>query len=149
MSEIRVNLNGLEGRFRDIESELDSLRKPFNKSGVYLEKAIGKRFSSGGGSKGGWKPLKASTIKRHPHRAGGKPLNDTGRLKQSATSGAYKRIAGKQMRFVLGTSVVYGPSHNFGYRHIPQREFFYADAEDEKAIRKIFEDFVRGIIRNG
>lgn len=92
-----------------------------------------------------WKALAPSTIKRHPHRAGGKPLNDSGRLRQSVTTGSTKRVVGKRLYFGMASNLVYAASHNYGYRQIPKREFMYFDAKDEAIMRQIFEEYIEGL----
>jgi phage gpG-like protein len=146
---VRVDLNGTTSQLNRLLKEVENLDVPFRKSGVYLERSIGKRFRAGGGSHGMWKPISPATILRHPHRAGGKVLNDTGQLKKSVTTGATKRITGKRMYFSMGSAVKYAAAHNFGHKQIPQREFFYVDAADERAIKKIFEKHIEGLINNG
>lgn len=64
----------------------------------------------------------------------------------SVTSGAIRTITKKQMRY--GTNLVYAPMHNFGGvggwgKRIPQREFLYFDEADQRAIKRIFEDYVK------
>lgn len=121
--------------------KLDDLSTPLKQSGIYMERAIGRRFKNAK-----WKPLSRATIQIHPRRAGGKPLNDTGKLRQSVTSRAVKRVTKTKLEY--GTNLVYAPIHNFGGvggwgRKIPQREFLYFDQANEKAIRRIFEDYVK------
>lgn len=114
--------------------------EPMRQSGTYMEGSIGRRFSAGA-----FKPLSPATIKIHPHRAGGKPLNDTGRLRGSVTSGAVQTTSSTQLRY--GTNLVYAPIHNFGGTggwgtRIPQREFLFFDATDEAKIKQIFQDYL-------
>jgi phage gpG-like protein len=114
--------------------------KPLRDSGTYMEGAIGRRFRAGA-----WAPLSPATIKIHPHRAGGKPLNDNGTLRMSVTSGAVQTVSGNQLRY--GSALVYAPIHNFGGTggwgtRIPQREFLYFDGTDEQRIKQIFEDYI-------
>lgn len=124
---------------------LNDLKKPIKQSGVYMEGAIGKRFRSAD-----WVGLSEATVKIHPHRAGGKPLNDTGTLKRSVTSSASK-VFGKN-KLTYGTSLKYAPMHNFGGvggygMRIPKREFLFFDSKDEKMISRIFSDYVKELIK--
>jgi phage gpG-like protein len=57
-----------------------------------------------------WAPLSEATISISPRRAGGKPLVDTARLRNSVTATADAR----SMRF--GTNVRYAGPQNFGAR---------------------------------
>lgn len=146
---ISVELNGTVRQINKLIKETNSLDVPLRQSAVYMEGSIARRFRAGGGSQGKWKKLAPSTLLRHPHRAGGKPLNDTGKLKMSVTAGSAQRITNKKLYYGMGTGVVYGASHNFGYKQIPQREFLYFDEKDERAIKKVFENYIKGLIDNG
>lgn len=144
---VTVNLDGLDRELKNMVKGLDDFKTPLKQSGIYMEGAIGQRFR-----KAPWKPLSPATIKIHPHRAGGKPLNDTGKLRMSVTSRAIKRVSKRQLEY--GTNLIYAPIHNFGGRAgwgsiIPKREFLYFDPKDEKAIKRIFEDYIKGLINNG
>jgi phage gpG-like protein len=147
---VRVDLNNTQRRLmkmRDID-----FSEPLRNSGTYMEGAIGRRFRSGGGSRP-WKPLSATTLKIHPHRVGGKPLNDTGRLRGSVTAGATKDVRGDRLYYSWGSNVKYAGMQNFGGTtswgtKIPAREFLYFDPADERAIKRIFEDFVEGLVND-
>lgn len=145
---IIVEADGMTKRIRKLATQMENLKIPLQQSGIYMEGSVARRFRSGGGSRP-WKPLSPNTIKRHPRRSGGKPLNDTGRLRASVTGGATKKIVGKRMYFGMGSNIVYAASHNFGYKHIPKREFMYFDDKDEKAIKRIFEDYIKGLVNDG
>lgn len=142
--QIDVQLNSVRADLLRIAGQVDEFREPLNNSSTYMEQSIGRRFRTGGGSRP-WSLLAASTIAMHPHRAGGKPLNDTGRLKMSVTAGASKRIGGKQLKYGFGGGVSYAEVHNNGGGHIPQREFLYFDTQDEAKVRRIFNDYVRRV----
>jgi phage gpG-like protein len=142
---VRVNLNGVDRRMRELVESFDDLSEPLKNSGTYMERSIGNRFRQAN-----WTPLSATTQRIHPRRAGGKPLNDTGRLRSSVTSGAVKRVSSKQLRY--GTNLVYAPIHNFGGTagwgsRIPKREYLYFDAENERQIKRIFEDYIEELTR--
>lgn len=142
---IEVSINGLDRSMLMIAGEIDQMREPLLNSATHMEQSIGRRFRSGGGSRP-WAALSPNTILRHPHRRGGKPLNDTGRLKMSATAGATQRITSRRLNYSYGSGVPYAATHNFGRGAIPQREFMYFDQKDETAIRRIFEDYIREVI---
>lgn len=135
---IRVKLNGVDKKLEKL-ADMD-FRKPLKESGVYMEKSIGARFR-----RANWKPLSPNTLKWHPHRRGGKPLNDTGRLRQSVTSRAIKRVSKTKLQY--GTNLVYAPLHNFGgktkFGYVPPRPFLYFDSKDQQVIKRIFEDYVK------
>jgi phage gpG-like protein len=143
---VRIDLNGVDRRLKELK-KLDDLSTPLKRSGTYMERSIGMRFRQAN-----WTPLSPKTIELHPHRAGGKPLNDTGKLKMSVTSRAVKQVTNKQLRY--GTNLVYAPIHNFGGTtgyypllgargKIPKREFLYFDEKNERAIKKIFSDYIK------
>lgn len=142
---IDVRINGVTREMLNIAGQVDQMREPLLNSATYMEGSIGRRFRSGGGSRP-WKPLAPSTLIKHPHRRGGKPLNDTGRLKMSATAGSAQRITSRRLNYTYGSGVPYAATHNFGRGNIPQREFLYFDDKDQKAVRRIFEDYVRRIV---
>lgn len=142
-----VKMDGFSRKMVGIAKKVDNMSEPMKNSGIIIEQSIAKRFRSGGGSRP-WARLAPSTIKRHPHRAGGKPLNDTGRLRSSVTAGANKRVSGKKLHYTFGSGVEYAAIHNFGGRHIPQREFLYLDPKDEQLIKRLFEDYIRGVVNS-
>lgn len=135
---IRVDLHNTLKNLNVSADKLKDLRVPLKQSGVYMEGAVGKRFRSAP-----WKPLSPNTIKRHPRREGGKPLNDTGRLKRSVTSQVVKKVSARKLEY--GTNLVYAGVHNFGYKQIPKREFLFFSPQDERAIKRIFEDYIKGL----
>lgn len=140
---MELDLNGIDKRLLKMATELGNLETPLKQSGVYMEGVIGRRFRG----ENNWAPLSEATIEMHPHRAGGKPLEDTGALRKSVTSGASKRIDGNRLEY--GTSLKKAPLHNFGGMtkrgYVPQREFLHFDSQDEEAIKTIFEDYIRGV----
>lgn len=142
---ISVDLNNVPENLARAARQVRDFKVPLRQSAVYLEGSISRRFSSGGGSQGKWKRLSPATIKRNPRRAGGIPLSDTGRLKQSVTSGAVKQYSPKQLRYTLGANVKYAKIHNFGGRRIPARPFMYVDSKDNQEVVKIFTEFLRGV----
>jgi phage gpG-like protein len=131
----------LQKKLRKLSKGTGDFSTPLKQSGIQMEKNIGVRFKNAQ-----WKPLSNATKKIRPDRIGGKPLNDTGKLKMSVTSRATKHVTKRKLEY--GTNLIYAPMHNFGgvggwgYK-IPQREFLYFDDKDERQIRKIFEDYVK------
>lgn len=141
---IVVNLNGVDKKLMRLAKEAGRFKTPLENSATYMESAITRRFTNNS-----WQGLKASTIARHPHRAGGKPLNDTGNLKMSVTGSAKRRIVGSKLYYGFGTGIIYGATHHFGRGAIPARPFLHFDDKDEKAIKLIFEDYLKGVIERG
>lgn len=140
---VEVDLHGLPERLRLTADQLEDLRTPMTRSATYMERSIGNRFREAP-----WLPLSPATLKWHPHRVGGKPLNDTGELKMSVTSGAIKRIDKLEMHF--GTALPKARTHNFGRRtavwSVPARKFLYFDEKDERTIRNIFKDYIEELV---
>lgn len=130
--------------------KVENLETPLRQSATYMEGSISKRFRNQGGSLGKWAPLSAATLKRHPHRVGGKILSDTGDLKRSVTAGHNQRITKKTLHYGAGSNLVYAGVHQFGWNnngrgHIPARPFLYFDKADERIIKQIFTDYVEGL----
>lgn len=142
MADIRVDvrLNLTDEKLREKARKCKDMSEPMTQSGTYMEKSIGLRFR-----KADWIPLSENTIKWHPHRAGGKPLNDGGTLRSSVTSGAIKRVGKLDLHF--GTALPKAKLHNFGGRtkfgYVPARKFLYFDAKDETMIKRIFTDYIK------
>jgi phage gpG-like protein len=133
--------NKLQKKLSKLARGTQDFSTPMKQAGIQMERNIGTRFR-----KAQWKPLSPFTERIRPRRKGGKPLNDTGKLKMSVTSRAVKNVSKKRLEY--GTNLIYAPMHNFGgtggwgYK-IPKREFLYFDQNDEKQIRRIFEDYVK------
>jgi phage gpG-like protein len=143
--DINVNDRAVKKMLKDFKNM--DFRTPMRQSGVYMEGAIGRRFRAAN-----WKGLSDATIRMHPRRAGGKPLNDTSTLKKSVTSQAVKTVSSHKL--VYGTNLKYAPLHNFGGvggfgNYIPKREFLYFDQRDEREIKKIFEEYIKGLSQRG
>ncbi|MGG5739680.1 phage virion morphogenesis protein [Bacillus cereus group sp. IBL03679] len=140
---VTVRPNGTDLRLRNIGNRLKDLRTPMTRSATYMERSVGNRFRAAP-----WVPLSENTIKWHPNRAGGKPLNDTGQLKMSVTGGAIKRIDKLEMYF--GTALPKAKLHNFGGRtkfgYVPARKFLYFDTQDESMIKRIFQDYIEELV---
>jgi phage gpG-like protein len=142
---VRVDLNNTDTRLAQMD--IEDLKTPMRNSGTYMETSMVKRFRTQG--EGRWRPLSPATIKRHPHRAGGKPLLDTGALRNSVSGGANKNVSNK--RLVYGTNYRTAPYHNFGANTgrgvIPAREFMYFSPEDEQKVKRIFSDYIDRLVR--
>jgi len=144
---VRVTLNTATPRLREAARRINNLRTPLSRSETYMERSIGNRFRSGSD----WQRLSSTTIKWHPRRAGGKPLEDTGELRMSVTSGAVKRMSDKQLR--IGTALPKARLHQFGGRtklgtFVPARKFLYFDEKDERMVKEIFDDYIEEVARD-
>ncbi|KAB2380192.1 hypothetical protein F8507_27285 [Bacillus toyonensis] len=142
---MRVELNGFDVRMLKAAGKLEDLKTPLRRSETYMERSIGNRFRSAA-----WVPLSAATIRIHPHRAGGKPLNDTGALKQSITSGAANKLSKKKLTIRSGLRKA--NLHHHGGRtswgtFVPARPFLYFDNVDKQMIQQVFDDYVDELVR--
>lgn len=141
-TEVTINISQTLANLMRMNNELKNMKEPLTQSATYMEGSVNRRFSAAA-----WTPLAASTIKRHPHRAGGKPLNDGGTLKGSVTGGAIKNVGKDSLHF--GTNLPYAALHNFGgatkFGYVPQRQFLYFDTKDEAAIKRVFEEYIKGL----
>lgn len=141
---IRIELHGLDRRLLRQARQLEDFRTPLRRSETYMERSIGNRFRAAA-----WAPLSETTMRWHPHRRGGKPLNDTGALKMSIVSGANNKLTKKKLS--ISTNLQKAKLHNFGGRtklgtYVPARPFLYFSEVDEQNIERIFEDYIREVI---
>ncbi|WP_176581351.1 phage virion morphogenesis protein [Bacillus thuringiensis] len=140
-----VRLNGFDVRMLRAAGKLEDLKTPLRRSETYMERSIGNRFRTAA-----WVPLAASTLVMHPHRAGGKPLNDTGALKQSITSGAANRLSKRKLTIRSGLKKA--NLHNHGGRtswgtFVPARPFLFFSGTDRQMIQRVFDDYVDELVR--
>lgn len=91
--------------------------------------------------RGRWPGFAEATLRMHPHRKGGKLLQDTGRL---ANIQVYDMTA-------VGSAVIFSPAeyawkHADGYKRIPKRDFLDIDMDDtlEKACNAVVQEIVSG-----
>jgi len=142
---MRVELNGFDVRMLRAAGKLEDLKTPLRRSETYMERSIGNRFRAAA-----WVPLADSTLRMHPHRVGGKPLNDTGALKQSITSGAANRLSKKKLTIRSGLKKA--NLHNHGGRtswgtFVPARPFLFFSGTDRQMIQRVFDDYVDELVR--
>jgi phage gpG-like protein len=94
-----------------------------------MYKDVMDHFGKEQGDTGSWKPLKYRV---------GKPLQDTGRLKNSIRPTNTKDTA------VVGTNLVYAATHNYGRDNIQQRKFLWLSKQIIEQITKIIGKFSIG-----
>ena len=100
--QINEALESLQKKTNDMNSVLDEI-------GQYIESEIALNFRDASDSYGNaWKELKYRV---------GKPLNDTGRLRNSITH----NVSGNSVE--IGTNVEYAGKHQTGENRIPARPF--------------------------
>lgn len=145
---VEINVHGTPRELLRIKNDLEDLTTPLRQSGQYMEGVIGRRFKNNA-----WAPLSETTLRIHPHRIGGKPLLDTGNLRNSVTSRAIKQVSSKKLEYGPGASR-YAKLHNFGGQtswgtYVPKREFLYFSDADKTAIKRIFNEYVERVVDNG
>ena len=114
----------------------------YNKAIIILEMSQAKTFRMQG------RPRWTKSMRAKDQ--GGKTLQDTNKLMQSVTaktSDSIRLLRGKAL--VFGTKVIYGPSHQFGYkkRKIPKRRFLGVYPEDIKKMEGVFSTDIENRIR--
>lgn len=140
---IRVDLHGLDRRLLRAARQLEDYKTPLRRSETFMEKSIGKRFRAAA-----WRPLSETTLRWHPHRVGGKPLNDTGALKMSIESGAANKLSKKKLTIRSGLKKAnllhHGGRTSLG-TYVPSRKFLYFDEFDARTIKRIFVDYIEEV----
>ncbi len=119
---------GLEGDFAglaavigELEGMADLVGDICVESSAEIEQAIDSQFTLGTDPYGkAWAPLKASTLKRHPHRHD-PPLTDTGAMRSSVTVQA-------TMDFIGVTIADPAGYHQDGTDHMVSRPIIPSDA---------------------
>ena len=158
MIEIEINTRDLNSALELLESKLANRRSLMADLARILNNAVDDNFAAGG--RPSWAPLK------YPRRrGGGKPLQDTGRLRSSMVSQSDNNQA------VVGTNVQYAAIHHYGGKtpahiirpksgkalkfgsrfakkvnhpgsNIPARPFMVLQPEDEKALTEAVSDYL-------
>lgn len=142
---MRVELNGFDVRMLRAAGKLEDFKTPLRRSETYMERSIGNRFRAAA-----WVPLSAYTLRIHPQRVGGKPLNDTGALKQSITSGAANRLSKKKL--TIRSGLPKANLHHHGGRtswgtFVPARPFLFFSTVDRDMIQRVFDDYIDDLVR--
>lgn len=105
---------------RDLDEAVSNF---YANAAIIAHNRVSQLFEQDSGPDGPWKPLKKGR-----RRGGSKILQDTGRLKGSIVPFSGRDYAG------VGTDLDYAPYHNYGTKHIPQREFMWLDGTAEERI---------------
>lgn len=150
---MKLNATGIDGlarKLQDVGARAKSLRPALEAGANDIKTLIDNAFYFSRDPETGkpWRDIEQSTKDRRPQGDGGgvhKPLMDTGRLRQSIATKADAR----SIRF--GTNVKYGPYHQYGTKHIPQRRFIPesfnagpAQKTAQKIVRRILNYLVHG-----
>jgi len=92
-------------------------------------------FENEEGPQGKWKSWSAiySAHMARIGKGGNKILQDSGRLRNSLTPGKGK-VKTNNVGVLLFTNVVYGATHQYGYKNIPARPFMWLSKEGMKRL---------------
>ena len=121
----QVDLRQIEAVGRLLQAGLSDLRTPLDRCGIVLQRSTDLRFASGGGDEvwASLSPVTEALRRQGPNsNAGNKPLQDTGRLRQSVTwrsagggaapDGAIYELTPDVLTY--GTNVEYASIHQNG-----------------------------------
>ncbi len=137
MIEVRIdNISEVQNQLKRLEDGVENRSMLMRKLSETMHTAVKLNFKDAGRPK--WLGLK--------YRAG-KPLTDTGRLKDSFSTMYDNDTA------LVGTNMVYAAIHNFGGMagrgrkvKIPQREFLTLTDDDKQALMDDVQDYFSGLI---
>lgn len=137
MIEVRIdNISEIQNQLKRLEDGVENRYMLMRRLSETMHTAVKLNFKEGGRPK--WLGLK--------YRAG-KPLTDTGRLKDSFSTMYDNDTA------LVGTNIIYAAIHNFGGQAgrnrkvtIPQREFLVLTNEDEQSLMDDVQDYFSGLI---
>jgi phage gpG-like protein len=125
MSDVKFDESELVARLEQLKNNGRSMTEISGQVAQMLLVAVEDQFDSKG--KGKWPGLSPSTIKRHPRRAGGKLLQDTGELVGSLRPRHDQEVA------EVVTSNPYAGYHVEGTKHMPARDFTDLDFDQLSA----------------
>lgn len=137
MIEVRIdNISEVQNQLKRLEDGVENRSMLMRKLSETMHTAVKLNFKDGGRPK--WLGLK--------YRAG-KPLTDTGRLKDSFSTMYDNDTA------LVGTNIIYAAIHNFGGQAgrnrkvtIPQREFLVLTNEDKQSLMDDVQEYFSNLI---
>lgn len=137
MIEVRIdNISEIQNQLKRLEDGVENRYLLMRRLSETMHTAVKLNFRYSGRPE--WLGLK--------YRAG-KPLTDTGRLKDSFSTLSDNDTA------LVGTNIVYAAIHNFGGMagrnrkvRIPQREFLTLTDDDKQALMDDVQDYFSGLI---
>ena len=137
MIEVRIdNILEVQNQLKRLEDGVESRSMLMRRLSETMHTAVKLNFKDAGRPK--WLGLK--------YRAG-KPLTDTGRLKDSFSTMYDNDTA------LVGTNIIYAAIHNFGGQAgrnrkvtIPQREFLVLTNEDEQSLMDDVQEYFSSLI---
>lgn len=137
MIEVRIdNISEIQNQLKRLEDGVENRYLLMRRLSETMHTAVKLNFRYAGRPK--WLGLK--------YRAG-KPLTDTGRLKDSFSTMYDNDTA------LVGTNIIYAAIHNFGGQagrnrkvRIPQREFLTLTDDDKQALMDDVQDYFSGLM---
>ena len=137
MIDVRIdNISEIQNQLKRLEDGVENRYMLMRRLSETMHTAVKLNFKKGGRPK--WLGLK--------YRAG-KPLSDSGRLKDSFSTLSDNDTA------LVGTNIVYAAIHNFGGMagrnrkvRIPQREFLTLTDDDKQALMDDVQDYFSDLI---
>lgn len=130
-AEIKIDARSFERKLQRAIRRITNSREIFTRINRVIMDAVARNFAEEGRPK--WKRRKDS--KSH------KILDKSGKLKASIKPLANSRGG------TVGTSIIYGPTHQFGRGPIPARPFLTITDQDEDEIVRVVEDYITGAFR--
>jgi phage gpG-like protein len=126
MANVEVQMDALNRRLQKMRANITNPSTAMQKTATFMQKDVLDHFNKGKDETTSWTPLKYRK---------GKPLLDTGRLRNSIKSSNTKDAAR------VGTNVKYAATHNYGRGAIPQRKFLWISKPALGEITKILGKF--------
>jgi len=120
--EVKFDEREFRRRLEAFQAKAKSLGELSGEISQMLLLAVEDEFDSQGG--GEWEPFAASTLKRHPRRAGGKLLQDTTEM-----IGSIKPESDSESASVVTTNP-YAGYHVEGTKYMPARDFTDIDYDE-------------------
>jgi phage virion morphogenesis protein len=140
-------------RLQELALDTRKVERPLEAIGVYMLGSVEKNFQQQG-RPDRWSPLNPRTIagrRKGKGKGGPKILIDRARLKNSMNHKVH--IGSPSSNVEVGTNVIYGPRHHFGYEgagkkgrgqsNTPARPFLLIQEEDSQKIEDIFKRHLR------
>lgn len=146
-----VNLKEVKNDFDFLSSSFVNLEPTNRKAAIVLDQWTQRNFKAEGGlhenQRLKWKPLSPVTIKFR-RRGGDKPLQDTGRLKNSFVVSAVNEFGLVQSRVSYANLHEFGGFSSFrGVRvKIPQRKMLPEEDQGFKLVRPVYQKYVNSIV---
>ncbi len=132
-----IGLPELKDHIQQLGNRMLNLNVPLAISAGKAHRNVINHFEKIQSPTGKWRQLTERTLRQRTH-GGSKPLQDTGKLKNSVRFKSYKNKA------EVFTNIIYAGVHNYGYKkmNIPQREFMWLDKLTRESINKTIGSFI-------